>query len=90
MSKEIFKEEKIITQYDVENKQLKKRKWKIKKRKWEWETQEMTNDENEQLKKKNIVKDANIKELIEEPKEIKSPNWLELLKSLSYYWKQQI
>ena len=30
----------------------------------------MTN-ENEQFKKNNIVKDANIKELIEEPKEIK-------------------
>ena len=27
--------------------------------------------------KKNIVKDANIKELIEEPKEIKSPNWID-------------
>ena len=37
----------------------------------------MTNDENEQLKKNNIVKDANIKELIEQPKEIKSPNWLD-------------
>ena len=36
---------------------------------------EMTN-ENEQFKKKNIVKDTNIKELIEEPKEIKSLNWL--------------
>ena len=35
---------------------------------------EITN-ENEQFKKNNIVKDANIKELIEEPKEIKSPNW---------------
>ena len=35
---------------------------------------EMTN-ENEQFKKNNIVKDGNIKELIEEPKEIKSPNW---------------
>ena len=37
---------------------------------------EITN-ENEQFKKNNIVKDANIKELIEEPKEIKSPNWLD-------------
>ena len=37
----------------------------------------MTNDENEQLKKNNIVKDVNIKELIEQPKEIKSPNWLD-------------
>ena len=27
--------------------------------------------------KKNIIKDANIKELIEEPKEIKSPNWFD-------------
>ena len=37
------------------------------------EKQEITN-ENEH--RNNIVKDANIKELIEEPKEIKSPNWL--------------
>ena len=29
------------------------------------------------LKKKKIVKDANIQKLIEEPKEIKSPNWLD-------------
>ena len=36
----------------------------------------MTN-ENEQFKKNNIVKDANTKELIEKPKEIKSPNWLD-------------
>ena len=36
----------------------------------------MTN-ENEQFLKNNIVKDANIKELIEEPKEIKSPNWID-------------
>ena len=40
MSKEIFKEEKILTQHDFENKQLKKwgsmkrRKWESKKRKW--------------------------------------------------------
>ena len=42
------------------------------------EKREMTN-ENEQKKnkKKNVVKDANIKELTEEPKEIKSPNWLD-------------
>ena len=36
----------------------------------------MTN-EDEQFKKNNIVKDANIKESIEEPKEIKSPNWFD-------------
>ena len=35
----------------------------------------MTN-ENEQFEKNNIVKDANIKELIEELKEIKSLNWV--------------
>ena len=35
----------------------------------------MTN-ENEQLKK-NIVKDANIKKVIQEPKDIKSPNWID-------------
>ena len=29
------------------------------------------------FKKNNRVKDANIKELIEEPKEIKSPNWFD-------------
>ena len=29
------------------------------------------------FKKKKIVKDSNIKELIEEPKEIKSLNWLD-------------
>ena len=33
----------------------------------------MTN-ENEEFRKKNIVKGTNIKELIEEPKEIKSLN----------------
>ena len=34
--------------------------------KWKWT-----------IKKNNIVKDANIKKLIEEPKEIKSPNWFD-------------
>ena len=29
------------------------------------------------FKKNKIVKDANIKKLIKEPKEIKSPNWLD-------------
>ena len=32
------------------------------------------------FKKNNIVKDANIKKLIEEPKEIKSPNWFDKIK----------
>ena len=41
----------------------------IKRRKWKWEWK---------IKKKNkIVKDTNIKQLIKEPKEIKSPNWLD-------------
>ena len=42
MSEEIFKEENIFTEYNVENKQLKEEneklkkiiKWEIKKRKW--------------------------------------------------------
>ena len=36
----------------------------------------MTN-ENEQFKKNNIVKDPNIKKLIDEPKEIKSSKWFD-------------
>ena len=60
MSEEIFKEEKIITQHDVENKQLKEENEQLRK-------------ENEQLRKNNVVKDAEIKESIEKPKEIKSP-----------------
>ena len=61
-------EEKIITQRDVENKQLKEENEKLRKE---------NENENEQFQKNNIVKDANIKELIEEPKEIKSPNWID-------------
>ena len=74
--------EEIFIQYDVENKQLKEENKKLRKEneneKLETrnEKREMTN-ENEQFLKNNIVKDANIKELIEEPKEIKSPNWLD-------------
>ena len=34
-------------------------------------------NENEKILKNKIVKDANIKELIEEPKEIKSLSWLD-------------
>ena len=68
MSKENFEEEKIITQRDVENKQLKEENEKLRKE---------NENENEQFQKNNIVKDANIKELIEEPKEIKSPNWID-------------
>ena len=57
-SEEIFKEEKHFTQHDIENKQLKKENEQLRK-------------ENEQLRKNNVVKDANIEELIEKPKEIK-------------------
>ena len=49
MSEEIFKEEKIITQHDVENKQLKEENEKLRKEN-ENEKWQMTN-ENEQLKK---------------------------------------
>ena len=59
--------EKCFIQHYVENKQL-----KIETRNEELETRnekvEMTN-ENKQFKKNNIVK--------EEPKEIKSPNWVD-------------
>ena len=73
-SEEIFKEEKIFTQHDVENKQLKEENEKLRKEneneKLETRNEkvEMTN-ENKQFKKNNIVK--------EEPKEIKSPNWFD-------------
>ena len=40
------------------------------------EKREMTNGKD-QFKKNNIFKDANIKKLIEEPKEIKRPNWID-------------
>ena len=60
MSEEIFKEENIFTQHDVENKQLKEENEQLKK-------------ENEQLRKNNVTKDAKIKESIKKPKEIKSP-----------------
>ena len=59
-SEEVLKEEKIYTQHDVENKQLKEENEQLRK-------------ENEQLRKNNVVKDAKIEELIEKLKEIKSP-----------------
>ena len=37
----------------------------------------MNENENENENENKIVKDSNIKELIEQPKEIKSPNWLD-------------
>ena len=50
-SEEIFKEEKIITQHVVENKQLKEENEKLKK-----EENEKLRKENEQLRKNNVVK----------------------------------
>ena len=73
MSEESFRKQ------NVENKQLKEENEneKLETRNEKVETinkkREITN-ENEQLKNNNIVKDANIKE---EPKEIKSPNWID-------------
>ena len=61
MSKKNFKEEKIITQHDVENKQLKVE----------------NENENEQSRKNKVVKDAEMKESIEKPKKIKSTNWFD-------------
>ena len=81
-SKEMFKEEEIFTQYDVENKQLKEENEQLK------EENEQLRKENEQLRKNNVVKDATIKESIKKPLEIKSlkedknttdyyPNWFD-------------
>ena len=74
-SEEIFKEEKIFTQHDVENKQLKEENEKLRKEENEKlrKENEQLRKENEQLRKNNVVKDAEIKESIEKPIEIKSP-----------------
>ena len=47
MSEEIFKEEKIITQHDVENKQLKEENEKLRKE----ENEKLRKEENEKLRK---------------------------------------
>ena len=78
MSEEIFKGENIFTQHDVENKQLKEENEKLRKEENEKlrkeEREKLRNEnENEQLKTNNVVKDANIKELIGKPREIKGP-----------------
>ena len=95
MSKEIFKEEKFFTQLNVENKQLKEENEKLRKeengKSRKEENEKLRNDkenENEELRKNNIVKDANIKEPTQKPIEIKSleedknitdsyPNWFD-------------
>ena len=68
MSEELFNEENIFIQHDVEKKQLKEENEKLRK-----EENEKLRKENEQLRKNNVVKDATIKEPIEKPIEIKSP-----------------
>ena len=65
--------EKIIAHHDIQNKQLKEENKKLNVNDNENENE----NENEKLKKNKMVKDANIKKLIEEPKEIKSLNWLD-------------
>ena len=55
MSEEIFNEEKIFTQHDVENKHLKEENEQLRKG-------------NEQLRKNDVTKDAKIKESIKKTK----------------------
>ena len=76
--------EESAIQHDVENKQLKKENKKLNENENENDNDnddENDNDndnenenENEKFRKNKIVKDSNIQKLIEEPKEIKSPN----------------
>ena len=84
VSEEIFIKENISTQHDVENKQLNEENEKVRKEenekvrkgeneKLRKEENEQLRKENEQLRKNNVVKDAEIKESIEKPIEIKSP-----------------
>ena len=75
-SEEIFKEENIFAQHDVENKQLKEENEKLRKEeneKLRKKENEQLRKENEQLRKNTVVKDAIIKEPIEKTIEIKSP-----------------
>ena len=71
----ILMSEKIITQ------QLKEENKKLNMNENENENENKNENknkkENKNEKKNKIVTDANIKKLIEEPKEIKSPNWLD-------------
>ena len=72
MSEEILEEEKSFTQHDVENKQLKEENEKLRKEENEKlrKENEQLRKENEQLRKNNVVKDVEIKESIEKPREI--------------------
>ena len=74
MSENIFKEEKSFTQHDVENKQLKEESEKLRKeKKWEIKKRNWAIKKRKKPIKKITVKYAEIKESIEKPKEIKSP-----------------
>ena len=68
----ILMSEKSFIQHDVENKQLKEENKKLN----ENDNENENENENEKFKKKK-VKDLDIQKLIEEPKEIKSPNWID-------------
>ena len=59
MSEEIFKEEKVFIQPDVEDKQLKEKSEKLRKEESEKvrNENEQLRKQNEQLRKNNIVKD---------------------------------
>ena len=71
--------EESFIRHDVENKQLKEENKKLKENENENENdnENENENENEKFKKNKIVKDSNIQKLIEEPKEIKRPNWLD-------------
>ena len=59
--------EKIITHHDIENKQLKEENKKLNVN--DNENEKKNENGNEKFEKNKILKDANIKELIEGPKE---------------------
>ena len=61
----------------MENKQLKEEHKKLNENKNDNDNENENENENEKFLKNKIVKDSNINELIEEPKEIKSPNWID-------------
>ena len=94
MSKKNSKEEKSFTQHDVENEKLRQEE-NEKVRKEENEKLRKENEqlrkESEQSRKNNVVKDSEIKESKEKPKETKipeedknttyfSPNWSDKIK----------
>ena len=62
--------EENFVQHDIKNKQLKEENKKLN------ENENENKNENKKFENK-IIKNSNIKESIEEPKEIKNPNWLD-------------